>query len=110
MTAYFIAHRRAITDAATLKAYQGVDGTVAQFGGKVVVREDRFEVLEGDWHPGRTSNDERPERITVIEFPDKASLQRWYASPEYTRLKELRLKSSASDAIAVEETDGRKRG
>jgi uncharacterized protein (DUF1330 family) len=101
MTAYFIAHRRAITDPATLKTYKGVDQTLGKFGGKVIVRADGFEVLEGQWHAGR-ENSERPERITVIAFPDKASLKRWYESAEYARLRTLRLEASETDAVAVE--------
>jgi uncharacterized protein (DUF1330 family) len=74
----------------------------------VLVRSDGFEVLEGEWHAGRPDSDARPERVTVIEFPDKASLKRWYESPEYVKLKQLRLQASDSDVIAVEEL-GRRR-
>ena len=31
-----------------------------------------------------------PERVVVIEFPDMAAINAWYASPEYQPLIELR--------------------
>jgi len=70
MSAYFIMHRREITDPDRLKGYRkGVDATITRFGGKAVVRADCFEVLEGEWHPERNRDDTLPERVTIIEFP-----------------------------------------
>ena len=103
MSAYFIAHRRKITDPETLKDYNaGVDRTIRAFGGEVIVREDSFDVLEGEWEPGRNREDSRPERITIIRFPDRDALKAWYESEDYGRLKKIRLSSSSSDAVAVE--------
>ncbi|MGH7091361.1 MAG: DUF1330 domain-containing protein [Stellaceae bacterium] len=103
MAAYFIAHRREIKDSKTLKSYDGVDQTLQPYGGKVLVRADEFAVLEGDWHPGvRKGVDTEPGRITVIAFPDMASLRRWYDGPEYAGLKRVRLDSASADAVAVE--------
>ena len=102
VTAYLIVHRRDITDPDTLKEYRkGVDDIIARYDGRVVVRADRFEVLEGDWHPGRKRDDSEPERITVIAFPDMAKLKAWYNSGEYAPLKEIRQKSATSDVVAV---------
>ena len=69
MTAYLIAHRRAITDPETLMAYDGVDATLGKFGGKVVVRADGFDVLEGRWHSGSSDSDARPGRHRLSSFP-----------------------------------------
>ena len=103
MAAYLIVHRREITDPEQLKEYSnGIQATIEKFGGKVVVRSDGFEVLEGDWHPGRKGDDSHPERITLIEFPDMSSLKSWYASDDYARLKAIRQASSESDIVAVE--------
>lgn len=101
--AYLIVHRRDITDSETLKEYShGVGATIEKFGGKVVARADRFEVLEGDWHAGRKDNDTLPERIAVVEFPDMATLKAWYQSDDYAKFKAIRQKSSSSDVVAVE--------
>lgn len=103
MTAYLIVHRREITDPEGLKKYSdGIDGTLRKFDGKVLSREDGFEVLEGNWHPGAKGVDERPERVTIIRFPDMAALKGWYESADYAPLKAIRQGSSKSDIVAVE--------
>lgn len=103
MTAYLIAHRRDITGPESLKAYRdGIDESIARFGGKVIARADEFEVLEGNWHSGRSRDDSRPERITLLQFPDMEKLKAWYRSSDYAQLKEIRKRSSSSDVVAVE--------
>lgn len=106
MPAYLFVHRRKITDAESLKRYDHVEETIDRFGGKVLIRSDEFLVLEGQWHSGSRSDDRRPERITVIEFPDMAQLRRWYDSQDYANLKEIRKENSASDIVAVEGAAG----
>jgi uncharacterized protein (DUF1330 family) len=103
MSAYFIMHRREITDPERLKQYRkGVDDTIKQFCGKPVVRADCYEVLEGEWHAGSNRDDSLPERVTILEFPDMESLKAWYGSDDYAKLKELRQESAVTDAVAVE--------
>ncbi|HWE72400.1 MAG TPA: DUF1330 domain-containing protein [Stellaceae bacterium] len=106
MPAYLIVHRRKITDPESLKRYDHVEESIGKFGGKVLIRSDEFLVLEGRWHSGSSTNDGRPERITVIEFPDMAQLRRWYDSQDYAALKEIRKENSASDIVAVEGAAG----
>jgi len=106
MPAYLIVHRRKITDADSLKRYDNVEATIGKFGGKVLIRSDEFLVLEGQWQSGSRSDDGRPERITVIEFPDMAQLRRWYGSQDYAELKEIRTENSTSDIVAVEGVAG----
>lgn len=103
MAAYLIVHRREITDSERLKQYaDGIGASIAHYGGRPVVRKDRFEVLEGDWRPGIKGDDSRPERITVIEFPDMSALKTWYDSPEYAPLKRIRQEAAICDVAAVE--------
>ena len=102
MPAYLIAHRREISDPETLKKYNHVESTVEKFGGKVVLRSDSFEVLEGKWNSGRHMDDSRPERLTIIEFPDMGKLRGWYDSDDYASLKSIRQHASASDVIAAD--------
>jgi len=66
---------------------------VQQHGGRFIVRGGAHRVLEGAW---------RPQRIVVIEFPDMATLEAWYRSPEYTKLVALRQGASRGSLIAVE--------
>jgi len=102
-SAYLIVHRREITDSEAFKAYgEGVGATIAKFGGKILVRSDAFDVLEGDWQPGQKAVDTKPQRIVVVEFPDMAALRVWYDSDDFAPLKAIRQNNSFSDFVAVE--------
>jgi uncharacterized protein (DUF1330 family) len=106
MAAFLIVHRRNITDSETLKEYaRGVESTIKAFGGEVVVRSDNFDVLEGHWTPGKKHVDSRPERITVVKFPDMPALKSWYDSDQYAEFKVIRQSSSDSDIVAVQGDD-----
>jgi len=72
---------------------QAVGPTVAQYGGKAIVRNGRFEVLEGDW---------TPKSIAVLEFPSMDAIKRWYNSPEYKPLIAQRQAVSSATLVAVE--------
>lgn len=50
-------------------------------------------VLEGDWAPSR---------VVVYEFPDREAAQRFWDSPEYRPLKELRRRHSTVKVIVVD--------
>ena len=103
MSAYFIVHRRDIRNTERLKEYaDGVGRTIDRYNGKVVVRSDSFRALEGEWHPGERGNDEHPERITVIEFPDMETLEAWYESDDYAPFRKIRTEAAECDAAAVE--------
>jgi uncharacterized protein (DUF1330 family) len=67
--------------------------TVTRYGGKFLVRGGAFDVMEGDWRPGR---------MVVLEFPDVATAKKWYASPEYTPLAKLRQSASTGSLLIVE--------
>ena len=94
MAAYFISDQQEVTDPDTLKTYAaGVMNTVNQYGGKVIVRDGNPEGVEGDWDP---------KRVIILEFSDKAALQAWYGSPEYSELLKMRLASARGNAMMVE--------
>lgn len=67
--------------------------TIAQFGGRFVMRGGRAEDLEGDWHP---------DRIVVVEFASFEQAKQWYRSPEYSALIPIRQRNSKSRLIVVE--------
>lgn len=94
MAAYLIADIAEITDTATYDEYRKhTPGAVAAFGGKFIVRGGKTRSLEGNW---------TQERLVVIEFPDMASAERFYDSPEYQKILPLRLKASKGRALLVE--------
>jgi uncharacterized protein (DUF1330 family) len=62
-----------------------------RYAGEVLAADDAPEALEGEWPAART---------VIIRFPSEEELLRWYRSPEYQRLIELR-RSAADGAIAL---------
>ena len=92
MAVYMIAEIT-VNDPAGFEAYRdAVPGTIAQYGGKYLVRGGTVTSLEGEWAP----------RIVVLEFPDLATAQRWYQSPEYTAIKDGRVNASTGRMALVE--------
>ena len=66
--------------------------TIAQYGGKAIIRTTESEVLEGTW---------KPKRLVVLEFENKEAAKRWYDSPEYQAAIPLRQKAAKSNFILV---------
>lgn len=93
MPAYIIVELD-VTDPQSFDAYrQQVPATIAQYGGRYVVRGGQTESLEGGWDP---------KRIVVLEFASMDQAKRWYHSEEYRDPKALRFRSATSKAILVE--------
>ena len=70
-----------------------VPALIAKHGGKYLVRGGKFKILEGDW---------KPNRLVLFQFPDVASVDAFFADPEYQPLKALRQKVSKTDVVVVE--------
>ncbi len=83
MSAYAIAYYDRVDDPATLDRYRSLAAaSVAAFGGRYIVRGDATKIaLEGDW---------APRFLVVLEFPDLATAQAWYASDAYAAALALR--------------------
>ena len=63
---------------------QKASAVTTQFGGHLLVASMESQIVEGD-----------PEEITVvIEFESKEQAQKWYASKEYTAIKDLRINAT----------------
>ena len=93
MAAYIIADL-VITDPAGFHAYQQrVGATLAPYGGIAIVRGGAHETMEGGWHP---------QTLVILQFASVAQAWRWYQSPEYTALSDLRKQSAITQAIVVE--------
>lgn len=93
MTAYVIAEVD-VHDAATFEEYRKlVPATIAQYGGRYVVRGGACETKEGGW---------APKRVVVLEFPTVAQANAWYHSPEYAPALALRHKAAHSRMVIVE--------
>jgi uncharacterized protein (DUF1330 family) len=65
------------------------------FNGRFIVRGGETITLEGDWNP---------QRLVILEFPDKALALEWYHSDIYTEAKTIRLRTASTKMILVEGT------
>lgn len=93
MAAYLIADLT-ITDPEGFRAYQQrVGATLALYGGVAIVRGGAHETMEGEWHP---------HVLVILQFESVAQAWRWYQSPEYAPLIEMRNKSAITRAVVVE--------
>ena len=93
MAAYVVVQVN-VKDAAKFEEYrkQG-PATIAQYGGRYVVRGGAMEEIEGKWaHP----------RLVILEFPTMDQAKAWYHSPEYAGPKALRFAAADANAVFVE--------
>ncbi len=93
MAAYFIVD----VDIKNASAYEGYKqaaaDSIANYGGRYLVRGGKHEVLEGKW---------QPTRLVILEFPSVEAARRWYTSPEYEKVKPIRLQHAEGDLVLVE--------
>jgi uncharacterized protein (DUF1330 family) len=93
MSAYVVVEVQ-VTDPVRYEDYKKmVPPTIAQYGGKFLVRGGAVETLEGGW---------APKRIVVLEFPSVARAKEWYESVEYRPARDLRQQTSRGKMILVE--------
>jgi uncharacterized protein (DUF1330 family) len=97
MAGYLIANLH-IRDAEAFEEYRKqVVPLIARHGGRYLVRGGELRTLEGD---------PRFERLVVLEFPTLADAQRFYDSPEYRPVRELRFSSATSEVVLVDGYSG----
>ena len=83
-----------IHDPALYEDYRAVvPALIAAHGGRYLVRGGAVEVLEGE---GKAL------RQVILEFPDMASIKRFYDSPGYTAARAIRQKASTGTLVAIE--------
>lgn len=93
MAAYLIAEVE-ITDPKAYEEYRKiVPGTIAQYGGRYLVRGGSVETKEGGWTPSR---------VVVLEFASMDQARKWYHSPEYAPALAIRTRAGKSKVILVE--------
>ena len=66
---------------------------IEKHGGRYVVRGAQPTVMEGDW---------RPERLVVLEFPDRAAAQGFLADPDCQDLFRIRHSTTTSRLVLVD--------
>lgn len=93
MPAYFVVELDIKNMDAMAEYRAAVPGTLAQYGGRFLVRGGATELVEGG---------PEPKRIVILEFDDAAAVKRWYHSPEYQKILPGRLDNSSGRAFIVE--------
>ena len=97
MSCYVVSHIT-VNDPEAYKGYTAhTPATVSAHGGKFIVRGGESTEVEGTM-PG--------ERHVVIWFPDRASAEAWYNSPEYQKILPIRLSNSTGAMVMVDGFDG----
>jgi len=66
--------------------------SIAQYGGRYLVRGGAIEPLEGGWSP---------RAIVIVEFPDLEQARAWYQSVEYAQALEVRDRALSRKLILV---------
>ncbi len=82
MTAYAISEVEVLDEAEGRRYRDLASASIAQHGGRYIVRGADPEVPEGDW-PTR-------QQVVVVEFPTMEQLRRWYGSAEYAEALAVR--------------------
>lgn len=96
MPAYLIGNVT-VKDPAAYEQYRNeVGDLIARHHGEYVVRGGEIEVVAGDW---------RPNRLIILRFPDKASVQAYLNDPVFHRLGELRQRAITSRIVMAEGVD-----
>ena len=86
-----------VTDPATFKQYSDkAPGTIAQYGGRYVIRGGKNMSIEG----------EAPKRFVVIQFENVEKAKAWEDSPEYSAIKPIRHSSAKSRVFIIEGAGG----
>ena len=93
MTAYVVSEVE-MRDAGGFEAYRRLAAkTIAQYGGRYLVRGGKAELAEGNL-PAKA--------VVIVEFPSMARLKEWYASPEYAEALKLRQTALERRLLFVE--------
>lgn len=83
-----------VTDADAFATYRdAVPATIAQHGGRYLVRGGRVESMEGGWEP---------KRLVVLEFPTMEQALAWYHSEEYRGPKAIRQGAATTRLVLAE--------
>jgi uncharacterized protein (DUF1330 family) len=74
-----------------------VPPSIAEYGGRCLVRGGKVETLEGYW---------APKRFVMAEFPSVEKAKAWWDSAGYAEAKALRQATAKTQMIVVEGVEG----
>ena len=94
MPAYVISEVEVLDDR-LINTYRAMaEATIAQYGGRYIVRGGAVEVVEGERDPTR--------RLVIVEFPTMERAREWYGSPEYAEALKVRATALTRTLVFVE--------
>jgi len=97
MPAYVIV-MMTVNDPETYSKYTAqTPAIVKKYGGKFLTRGEAVTTLEGVPYEGR---------MVIVEFPNKADVEAFYADPDYQKAKKFRQAASELHAMLVQEGGG----
>ena len=97
MPCYAVGHIT-VTNMDGYKEYAAqVPATIAKWGGRYLVRGGHTTVIEGEMPQ---------DRHVVVEWPDRATAEGWYNSPEYQAILPIRLANSEGVMTIVDGYEG----
>ena len=91
MPAYMVVQSTVSDDARFQEYRQAVVPFIASFGGKLVARGAKVDVLEGE-------HDTRP--VVMFEFPSIDAIHAFWNSPDYVPIKKIREGAATIDVWA----------
>lgn len=96
MPAYLIANIRVIDTKRYEDYVAHVPALIEKHAGRYCVRGGETQVLEGQW---------QPDRLVVLEFPDRDAAMAFYNDPEYLPFRDLRQSVTDSAVVMVDGCD-----
>ena len=94
MPAYVISEVEVLDDR-LINTYRAMaEATIAQYGGRYIVRGGAVEAVEGERDPAR--------RFVIVEFPTMERAREWYGSREYAEALKVRATALTRTLVFVE--------
>ncbi len=93
MSAYLVVDIKVHDETQYQEYIQRVPEFVAKHGGTYLVRGAQLEVKEGDWHP---------ERLVVLQFPDKEAAQAFLDDPGYQPVAAIRHSAATTNLVLAD--------
>jgi len=92
--AFYVVGEFEIANRTAMEPYSvAVNDTIVKHGGRFLARRGSTELIEGG---------PEPKTVVILEFPDAATFDRWYNSPEFQNILPYRLRNATGRLFTVE--------
>ena len=92
---YYLIAQVKVNDPETFQEYvRGFSDSFREYKGEIILVDNKPKVIEGSC--------ENPHTV-VFRFPDEEEFLRWYNSPKYKKIVDLRWQSADTNMILVRE-------